>query len=375
MQVEKFTRDFITSSIRREYESKFNFCACFDDCVVEVDTNYQRLDGKLRDYFKPFLINPKTPDIRITALEAPPKSVPFTFIIKKPDPGKTKIKEEYSDIKGGRIVRKRLTGMMFFFGDGDNLAIGPCAANYNQVVNFINNRYIEWKLNQGGVLGHAAGISVNGKGLALAGFSGMGKSTLALAILSAGADFVSNDRLIVQKYSEGTCMYGVAKYPRINPGTILHNEDLDGILSEKQKQIYQKLTPNELWMLEHKYDVPIDQYYGPGRFKLKSHLSGLVILNWERISDPPVFKKIDLAEKRYLLDAFIKETGLFYQQENAAGVILPTSDEYLKILSECDCFEITGGIHFDQAAAFCMEYLNPAGIQKRADDVNQRQTP
>jgi HprK-related kinase B len=357
MQIKKFTRDLITSSIRREYESKFRFCLCFDDCVVEVETNYQRLDGKLRDYFKPFLIDPRNPDIRITALEAPPESVPFEFIVKKPDPGKTKIKEEYADIKGGRIVRKRLTDMMFIFGQSDNLAIGPCTSNYNQVVNFINNRYIEWKLNQGGVLGHAAGVSCNGRGLALAGFSGMGKSTLALRILSNGADFVSNDRLIVQKISEKLFMYGVAKYPRINPGTILHNEDLDGILPEKQKKIYQKLTPNELWMLEHKYDVPIDQYYGPGRFKLKSHLTGLVILNWERISDPPVINKIDLYERRSLLDAFIKETGLFYQQENAAVVILPTSDEYIKLLAECDCFEITGGVHFDQAAAFCVEYL------------------
>jgi HprK-related kinase B len=247
--------------------------------------------------------------------------------------------------------------MMFVFGAGDNLAIGPCTSNYNQVVNFINNRYIEWKLNQGGVLGHAAGVSSNGKGLALAGFSGMGKSTLALGILSAGADFVSNDRLILQKHADAIFMYGVAKYPRINPGTILHNEDLDGILPEKQKRIYQKLTPNELWMLEHKYDVPIDQYYGPGRFKLTSRLTGLVILNWERTSDPSIFKKIDIAARRDLLDAFMKETGLFYQQERESRVVPPTRDEYVTLLSECDCFEITGGVHFDQAAAFCMDTL------------------
>ncbi len=357
MKVEKFTRDSITTSIRREYKSKFKFNLLFDDCVVEVETNYQRLNGKLREYFRPFLIDPRHPSIRVTALEAPPKSVPFEFTIKQPDPGKTKIKEEYADIKGGRIVRKRITDMMFIFGQGDNLAIGPCTDNYNQVVNFINNRYIEWKLNQGGVLGHAAGVSLNGRGLALAGFSGMGKSTLSLRILSEGADFVSNDRLIVQNVSGKLFIYGVAKYPRINPGTIIHNEDLDGILPEKQKKIYQKLTPNELWMVEHKYDVPIDQFYGPGRFNLKSHLNGLVILNWKRTSDPPIFKKIDLSERRDLLDAFMKETGLFYQQESGTFIIPPTSDEYVKMLTECNCFEITGGVHFEQAAVFCMDYL------------------
>jgi HprK-related kinase B len=149
----------------------------------------------------------------------------------------------------------------------------------------------------------------------------------------------------------------MAKYPRINPGTIIHNEDLDGILPENQKKIYQKMTPNDLWMLEHKYDVPIDQYYGPGRFNLKSRLNGLVILNWKRTCDPPIFKKIYLAERRDLLDAFMKETGLFYQQESKTSIIPPTNDAYVKILTGCDCFEITGGVHFDQAAVFCMDYL------------------
>ena len=66
--------------------------------------------------------------------------------MKTPDPGKTKIKEEYVDLDDGRIVRKRLTGMLFVFGGGQNVAVGPCGANLNQVINFINNRYIEWLL-------------------------------------------------------------------------------------------------------------------------------------------------------------------------------------------------------------------------------------
>ncbi len=348
----------LTSRLREQYPVEFRIVLRFDDCIFKVETNDSQLDGRLRKYFKAFMTIPSVPDIRVTALEAIPPAIPADFTIKKPDPGKTKIKEEYADIKGGRIVRKRLTDMLFIFGDGDNLAIGPCAANDNQVVNFINNRFIEWKLNRGGLLGHAAGVSLNGRGLALAGFSGMGKSTLALRLLSAGTDFVSNDRLIVQKRMNTIQMYGVAKYPRINPGTILNNEDLDGILTEHQKKLYQMLTPNELWMLEHKFDVPIDDYYGEDRFSLNATMKGLVILNWSRARKKPVIQSVRIAERPDLLGAFIKETGLFYLPANGAAAAAATQKDYIDVLSGGECFEITGGVNFDRAALLCREILN-----------------
>jgi HprK-related kinase B len=352
------SRRDLTSRLRKQYPADFRMFLSFDDCVFQVETNDSRLDVRLRKYFKAFMTIPSIPDIRVTALEAPPPKIPADFTIKKPDPGKTKIKEEYVDIDGGRIVRKRLTDMLFIFGQGDNLAVGPCTENDNQVVNFINNRFIEWKLNRGGLLGHAAGVSVNGRGLALAGFSGMGKSTLALRLLSAGADFVSNDRLIVQKRARNIRMYGVAKYPRINPGTILNNEDLDGILTEKQKKLYQTLTPNELWMLEHKFDVPIDEYYGKGRFSLNATMKGLVILNWSRARKKPVIQTVRIADRPDLLGAFIKETGLFYLPANGAAAAAATQKDYMDVLSGGECFEITGGVNFDQASMFCGEILN-----------------
>ena len=53
-------------------------------------------------------------------------------------------------------MRKRLTGMVFLMADGLNLAVGPCLANVNQVVNFVNSRYIEHLLRSGGLLCHAS---------------------------------------------------------------------------------------------------------------------------------------------------------------------------------------------------------------------------
>lgn len=351
-------RHDLTSRLRKQYSADFRLFLRFDDCVFEIETNDSRLDSRLRQYFKSFMIMPSTPDIRVSALEATPPTIPADFTIKKPDPGKSRIKEEYLDIDGGRIVRKRLTDMLFIFGKGDNLAVGPCTANDNQVVNFINNRFIEWALNRGGLLGHAAGVSVNGRGLALAGFSGMGKSTLALRLLSAGADFVSNDRLIVQKRIDAIRMHGVAKYPRINPGTILNNEDLDGMLTEKQKKRYQTLPTDELWMLEDKFDVPIDAYYGKGRFSLNADMKGLVILNWRRTGKMPVIQTFRIADRPDLLGAFIKETGLFYLPANGAAAAAPDQKAYIDVLSRCACYEITGGVNFNAASMFCGEILN-----------------
>jgi HprK-related kinase B len=79
-------------------------------------------------------------DISISAHEAPAKELSVTDTIKQPDPGKFKIKEEYVELADGRVVRKRLTGMVFVFGNGENVAVGSCLDNLNQVVNFINNQ-------------------------------------------------------------------------------------------------------------------------------------------------------------------------------------------------------------------------------------------
>jgi HprK-related kinase B len=137
-------------------------------------------------------------DIEITAHEMPAWDLSLAYAIKQPDPGKTKIKEEYFELADGRVVRKRLTGMVFIFGEGENVAVGPCLENINQVVNFVNSRYIEWMLCKGCILGHAAGVILNGNKLAVAGFSGAGKSTLVLHLMNEGGTFVSNDRLMIE---------------------------------------------------------------------------------------------------------------------------------------------------------------------------------
>jgi len=332
------------------------------DCRIRLNTNAPELVAVLDGYFGSFVAGPGPVDVMLTAFEAESPSIPLDLQVKEPDPGKDKIKEEYADLPGGRLVRKVLTGMVFLFGQDVNLAVGPCLNNPNQIVNFINNRYIEHKLNQDCLLGHSAAVAhlKDGRmrGLALAGFSGAGKSTLAMHVMSRGALFVSNDRLLVRGNGTGVNMFGVAKLPRINPGTALNNPDLAGVVPDLEREQFLELEGDDLWGLEHKYDVFLDKCFGEGRFVLSAPMHGLVVLNWQRGAGESSIRFVKAAERPDLLPAFMKAAGLFYlPPDSVENWRDPGLEQYTALLSRCDLVEITGGVDFDRAADFCLEYL------------------
>jgi len=326
---------------------------------IRVRTNSAVLRDKLAFYFKDFTAAGAGEDVTVIALEAPVPDLTdlgAPLAVKPPDPGKTRIKEEYLDLADGRVVRKRLTGMVFVFGGGAHLAVGPCVANDNQVVNFINNRFIQQALDAGCLLFHAAGVARSGRGLALAGFSGMGKSTLALHAMNHGLDFVSNDRLMVRR-NGALAMYGLAKMPRINPGTVLHNPALAPVMSEAERRSFAALPPDALWSLEHKYDAFIDQCFGPGRFRLAAEMTGLVLLNWRRDGGPLAAARVDLRQRPDLLPAFMKDVGLFYSEDGDLAAPDFGADAYLELLEGCPVYELTGGADFAAASRLLLEYF------------------
>ncbi len=328
---------------------------------IRVKTNSPELVEKLRRYFREFHADtgadvPLLEIIAIQSMENPELTMNTMFRIRQPDPGKTKIKEEYADVPDGRLVRKRLTGMLFGFGNGNNIAVGNCISNDNQVINFINNRYMELLLNRDYILGHAAAVCLNDRGLAIAGFAGAGKSTLALHAMARGLGYVSNDRLLVRKAGSGLWMSGVAKLPRVNPGTILNHPLLCDMLNETEKSDYLRLSPTELWNLEHKYDVFIEETFGPNRVKLSSPMNGLVILNWNRSGEPLQILQVNPKQAPDLVGAFMKSPGLFYEPAPGRAAEL---DFHLVAdhLDRIPVFELRGGADFDQAADFCARFL------------------
>lgn len=330
----------------------------FPGCVIRLGSTSPELIRVLSDYFAEQVTDPRDADIDILAYEGPaPFADDFPYTVKQPDPGKTKVKEEYVDLPGGRLVHKRLTDVGFLFGRNINVAYGPCLENSNQVVNFINNRFIQRRLEQGCLLGHAAAVSRSGRGVAIAGFSGMGKSTLALSCMSRGADFVSNDRLMVERTTKGLLMDGVAKHPRINPGTALNNPDLAHIVEPEDRERFLALPEADLWGLEHKYDALIHECYAPGRFVLRSPLDALVILNWKRGPEPLCISPAEHDDLFRLLPAFRKEAGLFFLPPKP-GTPDPPLTSYVRLFERTPVFELNGGADFEKAALACLEFLD-----------------
>ncbi|MCE5301031.1 MAG: HprK-related kinase B, partial [Spirochaetia bacterium] len=316
---------------------------------------------RLETYYAGFEGDNAHPDISVTAIECEPPDTGIVFTPKQPDPGKTKIKEEYCDFPDGRVVKKRLTGMMFMFGGGFNMAAGYCEINYNQVVNFINNRYIEWMLRRDNVLMHSAGVCLNGMGLAISGFSGRGKSTLALSLMSRGLKFVSNDRLMIKRDDTRLMMSGVPKMPRVNPGTLVNDPRLSGILPQKEREKFGAMMPEELWQVEQKYDVDISSIYGSDRFVLSAVMAGLVVINWDRGSmEPFSMEPVGACSRSDLYSAFMKTPGLFMDNDVPGRDIDLSEAVYRRILEQCPIYEITGKVDFEEATERCIEILETA---------------
>jgi len=331
-------------------------------CLLSVKANHPRIIEEARDYFAFFVAEPGTPDISIEVFENDSLPVKHDYTVKQPDPGKIKCKEEFLELDNGRVVRKRLTGMVFAFGGSRHVAVGPCLSNMNQVVNFINNRYIQWLLHRGHLLGHAAGVRSEKFGLAMAGFSGMGKSTLALHLMSKGSTFVSNDRLLVANENGQPVMRGVPKQPRVNPGTILSLPELEGTIDRSDVVWLRSLPPKDLWNLEQKHDIIIESVYGDGRFQLEAPFTALILLNWKHGHSGTEVKRVDLEQRRDLLPAFMKETGLFYQTDGT-GPANRSEEDYLQVLSNCKVYEASGQIDFEYASRVAQRILETGDVE------------
>ena len=194
------------------------------------------------------------------------------------------------------------------------------------------------------------------RGLAISGFSGGGKSTLALWLVGDGSRFVSNDRILIDASRNRARMLGVPKLPRINPGTLLSNPALSGILPAERVDVLRRLPTSELWDLEEKYDVDIDRCFGEGRIQSDAPLDAFLVLSWDRRStDPMDIRRVDLAERRELIAAIRKPPGPFWLDESGnapAAPIEPSDESYLEALAKVAVYEATGRVDFEAAREY-----------------------
>jgi len=346
--------DSLDSLVRdREVECTHILALNLDGYLVHFKTNSMSLVAELTDYYQFFLANEeqqdRAPDRVVTGLQCAAQDIKGDWAVKQPDPGKAKVKEHILNVEGGKLIYKVLTGLYLLFKGPQRFCFGPLEDHPNQVVNFINNMHLEHLLSLGGQLFHASGVCLGNNGLGMAGLSGKGKSTLALRLLQRGMDLVSNDRLVVSEKAPGLLMQGITKYPRINPGTVINQPELAGIVSAKDLARYKAMTFDELWMLEEKYDAFVEPAFGCS-FTLNAKMRMFVALDWDRNSSAPLrLEKRDPDNCIALVRNVMKSPGVMLPE---ASTRIPEAvvEPYLALLAQCDFYVLSGRVDFDEAA-------------------------
>ncbi|EHJ46667.1 hypothetical protein DFW101_0650 [Solidesulfovibrio carbinoliphilus subsp. oakridgensis] len=325
------------------------------DTRVTVRSNSAELLQDLDVHYREFPGDGGEADLLVTVVETGPlvPDLPFVPWTGEDDAAK----EEFADLPDGRIVRKRRTGLLLVFGSAGHFVLGPCRRHLDQVINAINARFADRQFRAGAALFHAAAVCLGESAVAVAGFAGAGKSTLALEVMRHGASFVSNDRLLVGpdpgSGPGGLIATGIPRMPRVNPGTLLHNDRLGAVLTEEERAAYAGLPPRVLWSLERKYDIPIRDCFGPGRFRLRAGLAALVVLCWRPGGGEARAAWTDIASRPDLLPAFMKDRGVIFEE----GPRRAEAADYLSLLGRCPVLVLDGGVDFGHAAAVCLDVL------------------
>ncbi len=329
----------------------------FGGLKVLVHTNEKSLLDELKDYYKSYLIaGETTKTINVYAIHQQAVEDSLDWLDVPREAGKQGKKEGYLDSTAGRWIKKFKTGMLMLQRQRDPVVVGPCLDNLAQIINFVNNQFINTYLRQDCLLGHASGYCIDGDVTAIAAGSGGGKSTLMLRCLEdSRRQFLTNDRLLMQVADLQVNAIGVAKLPRVNPGTLLHShqERLKHILPDDQQVAVQALTQRELWVLEQKYDVQIEDEYGPDRVTLTGKLKNLIMLDWTlNDAQPTQLNLVDLNQEPDAIEGLRKRPGPFYQDDEGDFKALTECDsveKYCAALQSVKVYRLSGRIDFDRA--------------------------
>lgn len=338
-------------------------CLSLLNYTLAVRSNSARLLERLQHYFS-HVLEPSCEHVRaeLIAVDREVVDAGVDFVDWKREPGKSGRKDAIHDFPGGRLVHKVRTGMLFLQSRQALVASGPCVEHDNQVINFINSQFLNWLQNDGYLLCHASALSRDGHGLAIAGLSGGGKSTLMLNLMEdASTVYVTNDRLLVRRQEQGVHAVGIPKLPRINPGTIVNNPRLFPLIDQSSREVFLQLDKAELWRLEQKYDADINELYGQQRIQHETTLRKFLVLNWQHDADQALqVKPVELSRRPDLLAAIMKPSGPFYVDAQGAfnrDDSMPDAAAYLDALAGVDVYEASGRVDFEQLGTVCLEEL------------------
>ena len=339
-----------------------------------VRSNSTALLDVLRNYFRHIVLPDGVDEadcVRVVALERAPLVLDVAWQDWPREAGKSGRKDSFFDVEiastdasddapqQARLIRKVRTGMVFLQSMSHRIAAGPCLANANQVINFINNQYMNQLQQQGWLICHAAAVARDGQATAIAGFSGGGKSTMMLHLMNHDVfDYLTNDRMFINVLDGSVQARGIPKLPRVNPGTIVYNERLKSILPADEIAAFEAMPRQQLWNLEQKYDVDVSSTYGADRFADQAPLQQFIVLNWSHDSQQPTnITEVAIAQRPELLDAIMKSSGPFYQHADGRfddGQVVLEKQPYIAMLSQIRVIEVSGAVDFQALEQDCL---------------------
>ncbi len=265
------------------YRPNYEIIIRFPDTDFIIKTNNQELARKLSNYFKGWQSREDPGELHVIHAivgEGTLDRDKLMDVVRRP--GK-QVKEAYYDSGEGRVVFKKRTGVIIYLKGDECFVVGDLLNNLNQIVNQINQVYIQDFLEKGYLLFHASAVANNeGRSLMFCSDSGVGKSTVAVAMLERGYKFLSNDRVLLKLKDGAVDVVGVPKKPRVNPGTMLAIPALAKMLSPKELKRYSAMDKEDLWYLESKHDVEVNKEFGPGSLILRATLDAVYLLGWNR---------------------------------------------------------------------------------------------
>lgn len=254
-------------------------------------------------------------------------------------------KDSFADLPSGRVIRKDRTGVVITINDREWTVTGDLHRNFSQLLNVIASAYGVALIEHHAAMIHASAVVRGGRALAVIGQSGMGKSSLCVRLLEHGFDFLTNDRLLLERAGDTIAAHGLPKLPRVNPGTLVVGKRTRSIIPERDKLRYARLGHAELWELEEKYDLDVRKTLGSG-WLLSAPLGAALVLNWRRRAGELSLEPMTPAQALEALRAVYKSFGAFDR-----GLERRSDHAYREVAAAVPFFRVGGPVDPTRLAA------------------------
>lgn len=270
-------------------------------------------------------------------------------------------KERFKDEAGVRLVVKRTTGLWTVFDNRRYVVVGPVSDTLNQLNNIINAVFMKEMDERGYLICQTAGLILGGRGFVLAGRSGGGKTTTLLKLMERGGAFVSNDRLLVKRAGSGFEMCGIAKWPRVNAGTMMGDDRLRALLPADALERYAAMSYDDLFCLEEKYDVDVEKVYGIDRFKDEGRFDHIYYLTWSRAGEGFAIEPAPADDAAFWQDFgpnLYRDGGVFDPRNQASTFTELIERRYRAGLAGAKVFVVKGKVDFSRIAEAIASHLD-----------------